>query len=184
MGLPIEKSMILVPALNKPVEYSEINKYENAFCSDVPIFMVTAPTEAGRGEHRPGSQQTTLTVSATATGDEPAPLMPAYSLAPVNSASSEWAEDIQLNWTKTFCRDDLQGCRDFLKEGMKICVMEEKVGELFLDNFQNLRVPIVYKESKQNYSHREKYEKWSKHREFVHLATRFPDSKDQNITFV
>ncbi|CAH1802398.1 unnamed protein product, partial [Owenia fusiformis] len=38
-----------------------------------------------------------------------------------------WAEEVNLLWAKIFTRDNLLGMRDFLKQGMDISVIEEKV---------------------------------------------------------
>ena len=48
-------------------------------------------------------------------------------LAPVRSADSTWAEDMPLNWIKVYTRDDLLSLRNFLKRGMDLAIMEEKV---------------------------------------------------------
>ena len=95
---------------------------------DVPVFRVTAPTEAAVSEQRSTSRQSRDGPSPdpeahTETGDG----QPAIKLAPVNSASSPWSEEMDINWTRTVARDDLLSLRDFLRQGMAIHVVEEKV---------------------------------------------------------
>ena len=48
-------------------------------------------------------------------------------VAPINSFSSLWMEEMEINWRKKVIRDDLRSLRDFLIAGMDISVMEEKV---------------------------------------------------------
>lgn len=97
----------------------------------MPAVTLTTPTEGAKTGEHPGSRQSAASRAGTATPDpdqsEKAESKPQIRLSPINSASSEWAEDIQLNWVKTVCRDDLIAFRDFLKEGMKIAIIEEKV---------------------------------------------------------
>lgn len=50
-----------------------------------------------------------------------------YTLVALDSAKSDWQENIELNWVKVQVRDDLLAVRDFLKEGINLAVMEEKV---------------------------------------------------------
>lgn len=48
-------------------------------------------------------------------------------LAPIKTEYGQWAEEIELNWSKMLVRDDLPRLRDFLKQGMEFSVIEEKI---------------------------------------------------------
>ena len=45
----------------------------------------------------------------------------------INSTMSEWAEEMELDWGQVVIRDDLLALRDFLKTGIDVFVMEQKV---------------------------------------------------------
>ena len=54
-----------------------------------------------------------------------------FKLSAVNSEPSGWQEEIVLNWNQVIVRDDLLGLRKFFKQGMTVNVVEEKVCELW-----------------------------------------------------
>ena len=51
----------------------------------------------------------------------------ALELVSINSERVEWAEEMELDWGEVVVRDDLLALRDFLKTGIDVLVMEEKV---------------------------------------------------------
>ncbi len=55
------------------------------------------------------------------------PEVPEFKVSAINSGSSTWAEEMELNWTKVITRDNLLGLKNFFKQGMDIAVVEEKV---------------------------------------------------------
>lgn len=63
--------------------------------------------------------------------DEPYPrdedIAPMIVVTGVDSDKVEWSEDMTVDWAKVVTRDNLLALRDFLKLGMDIHVMEEKV---------------------------------------------------------
>ena len=53
-------------------------------------------------------------------------------LTAVDSPKREWAELIELNWAETVIRDELLTLREFLKMGLDVMMMEQKVRMLRL----------------------------------------------------
>ncbi len=56
---------------------------------------------------------------------EPTPMK----LSPLKTGGLPWAEELEVNWSSTQVRDDLQGLRNFFKSGMDLTVVEEMVGD-------------------------------------------------------
>lgn len=93
-----------------------------AFTQD-PQILHTIHTEMTTSEQSPVPEE--RSEGSKEEGDEEAEKR--VKVAPINSESHVWADEIECNWTKAVLRDDLVALRDFFKQGMEVSVIEEMV---------------------------------------------------------
>lgn len=89
----------------------------------IPEVTVTGPGSA-QGDSDARSVAESMRSQNTQASDADKSKLP---LAPIKTEYGQWAEEIELNWSKMLVRDDLPRLRDFLKQGMEFSVIEEKV---------------------------------------------------------
>jgi hypothetical protein len=51
-------------------------------------------------------------------------------VVPFDTTKSLWEDNIELNWVKVLTRDDLLAVRNFIKKGIDISIVEEKVSSV------------------------------------------------------
>ncbi|XP_013401181.1 leucine-rich repeat-containing protein 43 isoform X2 [Lingula anatina] len=109
----------------KNVNFASTENQENSGTpaeNVIPALKVTSPLPDDNQSLKsgPGSMKSHHSSQAAIN-------QPKIPVAPIMSESGNWAEEISLNWSQMVTRDDLVTLRDFLKEGMEIFVMEEKI---------------------------------------------------------
>jgi hypothetical protein len=80
-----------------------------------------------KGRHK-GAAEASINVTANPIGPAPKDRTPlGIPVIGVRTLTSEWSENVELNWAKTVSIGNLRRLRDFCHEGLAVLIVEEVV---------------------------------------------------------